>query len=315
VIQSNGEGLKNLTEIHNIHHPAHFAWSPDGSQIAFIDCSWMEPERKGMLYVIRRDGSDLISMEELFNAQGVSVECSPISWSPDGQGIAFRAGPTREEFSDILLVSAGGDAVKNLTKGLLYEDIRACEGVASSFLDTCLRDLGFEQVPVWAPDGSALAVLVDNEIYLISIDGHSYRRLTDQPGTPYPFEWTPNSRHIIYCNVDGDGQIYAVSVDTGEIRRISEGSEPDLSPDGNRIVFSRAATGIYTVDFSGENLDHIVAGLDYYAPRWIPESQFISLLKFAGGKQTVSIVPGDGSWEKVVVEIGALWNGQIAWSK
>lgn len=280
-----------------------------------IDCAWTEPERNAMLYVIRRDGSDLISMEELFNATGVSVDCSPISWSPDGQQIAVRAGPTPDQYSDILLVSAQGDSVENMTASLVYEDISACEGVDSSFLDACARERGFEQIPVWAPDGSALAVIIDNEIYLISVDGNSYRRLTNQPGSPTSFEWTPDSQHIVYSNADGDGQIYAVSVDTGEIRRIVEGSEPDLSPDGTRVAFTREATGIYTVEFSGENLDHIVAGPGYFAPRWTPDSQFISYLIFAGGKQTVSIVPRDGSWEKVVVEFGAFWNGEIAWSK
>jgi hypothetical protein len=60
---------------------------------------------------------------------------------------------------------------------------------------------------------------------------------------------------------------------------------------------------------------YIVAGPGYYGPRWTPDSQFISYLKFACGKQTVSIVPRDGNWEKVVVENGAFWNGEIAWSK
>jgi Tol biopolymer transport system component len=268
-----------------------------------------------MLYVIDREGSDLVSMEEIFNATGASVNCSPISWSPDGQWIAVIAGPSDEQPADILLVSAQGDAVENLTEDLTYEDIRACEGVDSSFLDTCLREMAFEQVPVWAPDGSALAVLIDHEIYLISRDGESYRRLTDQPGTPERFEWTPDSRQIVYTNLDGDGQIYSVSVETGEVRRIAEGNEPDLSPDGTKIVFTREEGGIYTVDFSGENLDHIVAGEGYYSLRWTPDGQFISYMKFADRKFTVFIVPRDGSWEKVIVDTGLFWNNEIAWSK
>jgi len=315
MLQGNGEGLRNLTQPHKINYPSHFAWSPDGSQIAFVDCKWSTMIEPSTLYVISRDGSNLISMEELMNAAGFGADCSTLSWSPDGQWIAVKAIPTEDQHSDILLVSAQGDSVRNLTAGLVYEDISACQGADSSWIDQCLQEMSYEQNPIWAPDGSALAVLIDNEIYLISIDGKSYRRLTDQPGWPAYIEWTPDSQYLVYSNPDYDGLIYAVSVDTGEIRPIIEGNEPDLSPDGTRIVFTRLETGIYTVDISGENLDHIVAGHDYYSPRWTPDSQFISYSKFGDGKQTISIAPWDGGWEKVIAELGLLWNNEFAWSK
>ena len=79
------------------------AWSPDGSQIAFV--GWEGPADTG-IYVIDADGSNLRRL-----AEGLSggVEGAPVmapAWSPDGNWITYLAISLEQEDSEGPLVNA-----------------------------------------------------------------------------------------------------------------------------------------------------------------------------------------------------------------
>ncbi len=107
LMDTNGDNPKKLMTRAQSHTGTHMikrefapAWSPDGSQLAFIgftsDASGSSREN---LYVVSRDGSGL---REVTHFDGASLVTSKISWSRDGTKIAF--GMNR----DIYLVTIDG---------------------------------------------------------------------------------------------------------------------------------------------------------------------------------------------------------------
>lgn len=200
------------------------AWSPEGTQIAFIRVSRTGDQE---IHVMNANGSNrrLLCDEST---------CSPVrdgglSWSPDGSQIAYTS--LRDGNFDISVVSVDGSRVTRLTRGA-YADWEAS----------------------WAPDGSAIAFTssrdsgVDGpaELYVMKPDGSEQTRLTNDENHYTDPDFSPDGMRIAFTsgdlfviNVDGTGQEQLT--DTGHARSIWE---PAWSPDGRQLIFeSKPAEG------------------------------------------------------------------------
>ena len=135
------------------------AWSPDGSQVAYI---LEEPGPRSAIVVARADGSDPRTIFEQEDTGAVGPDVIDVSWSPDGTEIAFSGRTVEDGVArrTILIIDAdgGGDPV-------------ALEG-------------HWESVS-WSPDGQRLLVLgfpADEEqfdLYTVRRDGSDLQQLTD----------------------------------------------------------------------------------------------------------------------------------------
>ncbi|MEZ4729030.1 MAG: SH3 domain-containing protein [Caldilineaceae bacterium] len=71
---------------------------------------------------------------------------------------------------------------------------------------------------------------------------------------------------------------YLYHLATGELRAVSSGLDPSLSPDGNQIAFSRIgnANGIYLINADGSNERKIFGERDgLMSPKWSPDGKWI----------------------------------------
>jgi WD40 repeat protein len=120
------------------------AWSPDGSQMAFVSDRDLNFE----IYVLDTSGVNR-------NIRRITNHLAPDlhpSWSPDGQWLVFAS--ERDSNSELYVVSVNGGEPRRLT-------------------DNEARNVE----PVWSPDGAYIAYIAEGFITLIRPDGSGFQPL------------------------------------------------------------------------------------------------------------------------------------------
>ena len=201
VANADGSGVTRLTRG---ERPA---WSGDGKKIAF---NYLPDGGRWEIRVINADGSN---ERTILSGMGTNP-----SWSPDDTKIAFRNG-------GIFVMSADGSAVTRVI----------------------INDFGFPQSPSWSPDGRSIAyVLADWDVPwsvrtldLKETDASS-RLILDRVGGASRPAWSPDGTRLLLeaqyweiASVSRDGSDYQSHVVGTWV------GEPDWSPDGKSIVFSK----------------------------------------------------------------------------
>ena len=255
LLQLDGSRRQQLTV--NQNYDDYPAWSPDGSQVAFVQWDYDSGYRIAVV--------DVASGQETVVASGPLLPREAIGrqtpvWSPDGGQIAF-VGYDRGEVRGPAIYAVGNDG----------SDLRLLTAANSR--------------PAWTPDGKRLAFAKpdggDLALFTIAADGSDLQRVTkielssgrasygninverDEPGSSgyatggggYPTDyeamdpkdiwvdamaWSPDGSMIMYgcgaliCVAKADG----TQIGTSPIG-LSQGMTGAWSPDGSRIAIGR----------------------------------------------------------------------------
>ena len=197
-------------------------WSPDGKRIMFKGAG-------NRLYWMPSDGS---GMAEALTASPLSLNDVPISWSPDGQLLAFTE-----------------DSV-NRNRSIWTLSIK--DRKAQPFGQSLRRD----SAPQFSPDGRWIAYDSNEsgreEIYVRPFPGPGGKYQISTGGGTEPV-WNPKGRELFYRN---RGKMMAVEVtiqplfSAGEPKILFEGpyvmsprsaADYDVSPDGQRFLMLKSA--------------------------------------------------------------------------
>jgi dipeptidyl aminopeptidase/acylaminoacyl peptidase len=172
-------------------------------------------------------------------------------------------------------------------------------------------------MPSWSPDGSTLAFVRNNYVYLMNADGSDLRRLTaTHERENYPV-WSPDgSKLLISKYFQG---FYVVSADGKTQTKLSAGGmEPSWSPDGTKIAYAvglYAADHIYVMNADGTGQTPLTSGYGGFgSPKWSPDGKkllFVGPAPTGGGAQIMSMNP-DGSGRVALTTPGA--NLEPSWS-
>jgi dipeptidyl aminopeptidase/acylaminoacyl peptidase len=174
----------------------------------------------------------------------------------------------------------------------------------------------------WSPDGKSLAFTARAHLFVIPAAGGSPRAMPlgelEIRGEP---AWMPDGQSILVsaapppnaANVLEGGEIYAVSVADGSLRRITHRPGPDEepvpSPDGSRIAWiarepkpqSYVVSKLYVANPDGSRAKVLAGSLDRDVrhPQWSSDSRTVYFLADDHGATRVYAARNDGSFRQV----------------
>ncbi len=191
---------------------------------------------------------------------------------------------------------------------------------------TSTPDPSDSELSDWSPDGERIAFDTRTEfdaaqIYVMNADGSGLTQLTMGPGVQRAAGWSPDADSLAIAADWGGGEalqgIWIIpasdpdGVTQEEARRLTtlpagfdSDSEPQFSPEGSSIVFTRfksfTASAIHRVGIDGSGLERLTPWrLNASDPDWSPDGQRISFDSGDSGrpgtKGNIYVMRADGS--------------------
>jgi WD40 repeat protein len=203
-------------------------WSPDGKTIAFTS------ENHNGIWLSNVDGSNirLLTADE---AVGFGY-----TWSPDGQFILGRTTITEN-------------------RRRLHQ-VKIFDSKSSSYEILLDKTRGLNGLPLWAPEGSQVAIVKDGKVELKSSDRLPKQKAVSNQPFVYPVQ-----DKLFVLNAQNKNSDKIASFDGRMIFNLSP------SPDGKKVSFQVQGLGLHVMDNDGKNLKHIGFG---EKAAWLPDSRY-----------------------------------------
>jgi TolB protein len=156
-------------------------------------------------------------------------------WSPSGQQLVFASDRNEDPY---VLARPGEDVLHpaNLWK------IPVTGGLAVRLTS----NPGYENDPVWSPDGSRIAFMADYagnwDIWVMPAGGGTATQLTFDPAMDDRPSWSPSGNYIAFHSYrSGNSDIWVIPAEGGTAIQITTDPAGDFgaswSPDGSQIAF------------------------------------------------------------------------------
>jgi Tol biopolymer transport system component len=246
------------------------AWSPDGTQLAFValreggmrlgarGVAWNGNGDEDLLkkynlpfhfavYVMKSDGTEQRRLLDVPAVPGVR-------WSPDGKRLVLSSAYENTK----------GSAAARGPRGVAGSAVYVADVVTGGIKRiTSLGETPMSPSAVWSPGGAQVAYICRDEngpagICAVNADGSGRRHLTEgYANTAFP-AWSPDGRRLAFTGAPdtapGDAGVYVVAANGGNAVRVSRlrATRVVWSPEGRHLLLHGPA-GTYLVDLEANS--------------------------------------------------------------
>jgi len=284
------------------------AWSPDGARLAFLRSSGQFGKPYKLMVASMRGGGE---------EQEIGEVSGGLSWSPDGKYLAASANQRLGQPTSLYLFSLDGrerhllltpppqvyDTLQQFSpdgKQLAFVRWRNT-GNADLFLYTlanrALTQLTRDAKPIpdfeWAANGAEIYFISSrkggNRLWRLPVGGGEPSVITSTPTHLKSFTASPEEDRLAFTQPINDTQIDLFEW-TGRggtsVRRLCRinssraDDHPRFSPDGSRIVFVSARTGLDEIWVANADCSQVVQLTNFRqvgvgSPRWSPDGEWL----------------------------------------
>jgi dipeptidyl aminopeptidase/acylaminoacyl peptidase len=280
-----------------------FAWSPDGTQIAYLaghPTTGNAPTSLA-LYLVDANGNDVRQLASCGDCSTSSV-LTGFSWSPDGSRIVLTRATGQAQ--RLWLVSVKTGALHRLTdcasgttcadespkwspSGQAIVFRRSVKGHVAAIYTvrpdgthlTLIASVAGAQGPQWSSDGRKITFQANNGIYTVNADGTQLTHIVAAGPLASAPSWSPDGTTLLYQTNPGDltmTYVWTISADGTNIRRVYSGPSPDTfwpqsvwSPDGKQIAVGTEG-GTFVMNADGTGVRRVGEASDQVAWQPIP---------------------------------------------
>ena len=238
----------------------------------------------------------VFSNVELVSKKVVESTLETIAISSKDRKVIYTAtehfeAPNWSRNGKYFLLNRGGRMIK---LPVAANSVGLPETLDTGFAIRCNNDHGI------SPDGTQLVISDQSQeqrrslIYILPIAGGTPRRIT-QLAPSYWHGWSPDGKTLAYCGErGGEFDIYTISVEGGEEKRLTTAKGlddgPDYSPDGQYIYFNSDRTGpsgplermqIWRMKTDGSEQTQITSDeYNNWFPHPSPDGKWLALLSY-----------------------------------
>jgi TolB protein len=156
-----------------------------------------------------------------------------------------------------------------------------------------------------------------DQICLMNADGSGRKQLTDLEATAFYASISPDGQTIYFSSRRSGGfEIYSINVNGGEMQRLTKniGSlyAPQLSPNGDWIVFTNNGNGLWLMKPDGSS-PHAITSADDIDPTWSADGSMIAFASSRAGARQLFVMNADGSNIRQVTNLPDM-GGRSSWS-
>jgi len=268
-------------------------WAPGGARILYLAGS-------GGLRTIGATGAPSRPVPVLLGGAGHFLASQQPNWSPDGRWISFISDKSGADELWLWSVASGDEQQLTHLGGRLITSY------------------------AWSPDGQWVALATDRngnmDIWKVRVSDGQAIPLTTDPHYDVQPAWLPDGRSVVFVRLDDSWtrhEILEVPAEGGAERSITVDTDffdysfggkfgqPQISPDGQRILFPSQRSGwtnYWLVDRSGGQPRAVAAErADQDGARWSPDGRHISYTTNHNGTFELRVVTvADGSVRTLV---------------
>lgn len=148
------------------------------------------------------------------------------------------------------------------------------------------------------------------EVHLVSEGSGS--RITHNTITEFVLDAAPNGHRLVSAAERASyGDIYTISLRSGEFRRLTSSPvddwSPDWSPDGKRLVWVRDGE-LWIMGGHGQDRQRVGEGIAAASPTWSPDG---SSIMYVGARGNIVRVRPDGGGLQVIVADVDVWGSEL----